>query len=81
MGSINGSENNKVIGFNLMVDVSVEGRTNILKKCAQTSLNSKCISSYKELIANMRVKAAAHFENYLNEFSDWFKTGKWCLNH
>lgn len=40
-----------------IADNSTESRRDILKKCAQTSLNSKIISKYKEFFADMVVKA------------------------
>lgn len=50
-----------------IADDTVEGRRDILKKCAQTSLNSKIISNYKEFFADMVVKAVEHLENDLNK--------------
>jgi T-complex protein 1 subunit eta len=50
-----------------IADDSVEGRREILKKCAQTSLNSKIISNYKEFFADMVVKAVEHLEDDLNK--------------
>jgi T-complex protein 1 subunit eta len=50
-----------------IADDSVEGRRDILKKCAQTSLNSKIISNYKEFFADMVVKAVEHLESDLNK--------------
>jgi T-complex protein 1 subunit eta len=38
-----------------IADESIEGRRDILKKCAQTSLNSKIISNYKEFFGDMVV--------------------------
>ena len=39
-----------------IADESIEGRRDILKKCAQTSLNSKIISNYKEFFADMLLR-------------------------
>ncbi len=50
-----------------IADDSVEGRRDILKKCAQTSLNSKIISNYKEFFADMVVKAVEHLESDLDK--------------
>ena len=50
-----------------IADDSVEGRRDILKKCAQTSLNSKIISNYKEFFANMVVNAVEHLEDNLDK--------------
>jgi T-complex protein 1 subunit eta len=50
-----------------IADDSVEGRRDILKKCAQTSLNSKIISNYKEFFADMVVKAVEHLEADLDK--------------
>ena len=50
-----------------IADDSVEGRREILKKCAQTSLNSKIISNYKEFFADMVVKAVEHLEDDLDK--------------
>ena len=50
-----------------IADDSVEGRREILKKCAQTSLNSKIISNYKEFFADMVVKAVEHLESDLDK--------------
>jgi T-complex protein 1 subunit eta len=44
-----------------------EGRREILKKCAQTSLNSKIISKYKEFFSEMVVKAVEHLEKDLDK--------------
>ena len=44
-----------------------EGRRDILKKCAQTSLNSKIISKYKEFFSEMVVKAVEHLESDLDK--------------
>jgi T-complex protein 1 subunit eta len=44
-----------------------EGRRDILKKCAQTSLNSKIISKYKEFFSEMVVKAIEHLETDLDK--------------
>ncbi len=50
-----------------IADDSVEGRRDILKKCAQTSLNSKIISNYKEFFGDMVVKAVEHLEADLDK--------------
>lgn len=50
-----------------IADESLEGRREILKKCAQTSLNSKIISNYKEFFADMVVKAVEHLEDDLDK--------------
>ena len=44
-----------------------EGRREILKKCAQTSLNSKIISKYKEFFSEMVVNAVEHLEEDLDK--------------
>jgi T-complex protein 1 subunit eta len=44
-----------------------EGRREILKKCAETSLNSKIISNYKEFFSEMVVKAVEHLEADLDK--------------
>lgn len=38
-----------------------------MKKCAQTSLNSKIISKYKEFFSEMVVKAVEHLEEDLDK--------------
>lgn len=50
-----------------IADESIEGRRDILKKCAQTSLNSKIISNYKEFFADMVVNAVEHLEDDLQK--------------
>ena len=50
-----------------IADDSIEGRRDILKKCAQTSLNSKIISNYKEFFGDMVVKAVEHLEDDLDK--------------
>jgi len=50
-----------------IADESVEGRRDILKKCAQTSLNSKIISNYKEFFGDMVVKAVESLEDDLDK--------------
>jgi T-complex protein 1 subunit eta len=50
-----------------IADESLEGRRDILKKCAQTSLNSKIISNYKEFFGDMVVKAVEHLEDDLDK--------------
>ncbi len=42
-------------------------RREILKKCAQTSLNSKIISKYKEFFSEMVVDAVEHLEADLDK--------------
>jgi T-complex protein 1 subunit eta len=44
-----------------------ESRREILKKCAQTSLNSKIISKYKEFFSEMVVQAVEHLESDLDK--------------
>jgi T-complex protein 1 subunit eta len=44
-----------------------EGRRDILKKCAETSLNSKIISKYKEFFSEMVVKAVEHLDTDLDK--------------
>ena len=44
-----------------------EGRRDILKKCSQTSLNSKIISKYKEFFSEMVVQAVEHLEEDLDK--------------
>ena len=48
-------------------DKTSEERTDLLKKCAQTSLNSKLISNYKEFFANMVVDAVQTLEQDLDK--------------
>ena len=50
-----------------IADDSVEGRREILKKCAETSLNSKIISNYKEFFGEMVVNAVEHLEDDLDK--------------
>lgn len=50
-----------------IADESIEGRREILKKCAETSLNSKIISNYKEFFGDMVVKAVEHLESDLDK--------------
>jgi T-complex protein 1 subunit eta len=50
-----------------IADESLEGRRDILKKCAQTSLNSKIISNYKEFFGDMVVSAVEHLEDDLDK--------------
>lgn len=50
-----------------IADESIEGRRDILKKCAQTSLNSKIISNYKEFFSDIVVKAVEHLEDDLDK--------------
>lgn len=50
-----------------IADDSQEGRRDILKKCAQTSLNSKIISKYKEFFSDMVVKAVEHLDKDLDK--------------
>ena len=50
-----------------IADDTVEGRREILKKCAETSLNSKIISNYKEFFADMVVRAVEHLESDLDK--------------
>jgi T-complex protein 1 subunit eta len=50
-----------------IADEDPAGRREILKKCGQTSLNSKIISKYKEFFADMVVKAVEHLEDDLDK--------------
>ena len=50
-----------------IADGSIEDRSDILKKCAMTTLNSKIISNYKEFFADMVVKAVEHLEDDLQK--------------
>lgn len=50
-----------------IADDSVESRREILKKCAETSLNSKIISNYKEFFGEMVVNAVEHLEDDLDK--------------
>lgn len=50
-----------------IADNTPEGRREILKKCAQTSLNSKIISKYKEFFSDMVVQAVELLEDDLNK--------------
>jgi T-complex protein 1 subunit eta len=50
-----------------IADEDLEARRDILKKCAQTSLNSKIISNYKEFFSDMVVKAVEHLESDLDK--------------
>jgi T-complex protein 1 subunit eta len=50
-----------------IADESPEARRDILKKCSQTSLNSKIISKYKEFFSDMVVKAVEHLEQDLDK--------------
>jgi T-complex protein 1 subunit eta len=50
-----------------IADKSPEERRDLLKKCAQTSLNSKIISKYKEFFAEMVVNAVEHLEQDLDK--------------
>ena len=42
-------------------------KRNILRKCAETSLNSKIISKYKEFFSEMVVNAVEHLESDLDK--------------
>ena len=44
-----------------------EGRREILRKCAETALNSKIIAKQKEFFSEMVVKAVEHLEQDLNK--------------
>lgn len=48
-------------------DKSAEERRDLLKKCAQTSLNSKIISKYKDFFSEMVVNAVEHLESDLDK--------------
>lgn len=50
-----------------IADTEKEERRDLLKKCAQTSLNSKIISNYKEFFSDMVVKAVEHLEENLDK--------------
>ena len=50
-----------------IADHSTEERRDLLKKCAQTSLNSKIISKYKEFFSEMVVNAVEHLEADLDK--------------
>jgi T-complex protein 1 subunit eta len=43
-------------------DKGAEEKRELLKKCAQTSLNSKIISKYKDFFSEMVVNAVEHLE-------------------
>eukprot|EP00117_Sycon_ciliatum_P035298 scpid75743/ scgid26790/ T-complex protein 1 subunit eta; CCT-eta len=47
--------------------MSGEEKTNVLRKCAETSLNSKLISNYKGFFSEMVVKAVEHLEDDLDK--------------
>ena len=48
-------------------DKEPEEKRELLKKCAQTSLNSKIISKYKEFFSEMVVNAVEHLESDLDK--------------
>jgi T-complex protein 1 subunit eta len=48
-------------------DKSPEEKRQLLKKCAETSLNSKIISKYKEFFSEMVVNAVEHLESDLDK--------------
>jgi T-complex protein 1 subunit eta len=48
-------------------DKDLVERRDLLKKCAQTSLNSKIISKYKEFFSEMVVNAVEHLEEDLDK--------------
>ncbi len=50
-----------------IADDDIKQRREILKKCAQTSLNSKIISKYKEFFSEMVVDAVEHLEADLDK--------------
>ena len=50
-----------------IADKSPEEKKDLLKKCAQTSLNSKIISRYKEFFSEMVVNAVEHLESDLDK--------------
>jgi T-complex protein 1 subunit eta len=50
-----------------ITDKEPEERRELLKKCAQTSLNSKIISKYKEFFSEMVVNAVSHLESDLDK--------------
>ena len=48
-------------------DKDAAEKRNILRKCAETSLNSKIISKYKEFFSEMVVNAVEHLESDLDK--------------
>ena len=46
---------------------SPEEKTELLRKCAETSLNSKLISAYKSFFSEMVVRAVQHLEGDLDK--------------
>lgn len=50
-----------------IIDKSPEEKTQLLRKCAETSLNSKIISKYKEFFSEMVVKAVEHLDQDLEK--------------
>ena len=50
-----------------IADHSPEERRELLKKCAETSLNSKIISKYKAFFSEMVVNAVEHLESDLDK--------------
>jgi T-complex protein 1 subunit eta len=50
-----------------IADDNQDARRDILKKCAETSLNSKIISKYKDFFSDMVVKAVEHLEDDLDK--------------
>jgi T-complex protein 1 subunit eta len=46
---------------------SPEEKRNLLIKCAETSLNSKLIASYKEFFSEIVVSAVEHLEDYMDK--------------
>jgi T-complex protein 1 subunit eta len=50
-----------------IIDKSPEEKRELLRKCAETSLNSKLISKYKEFFSEMVVDAVEHLEHNLDK--------------
>lgn len=48
-------------------DKTPEEKRALLRKCAETSLNSKIISKYKEFFSEMVVNAVTHLESDLDK--------------
>lgn len=50
-----------------IADKDVKERRELLKRCAETSLNSKIISKYKEFFSEMVVNAVEHLDKDLDK--------------
>jgi T-complex protein 1 subunit eta len=50
-----------------IIDKSPEEKRELLRKCAETSLNSKLISKYKEFFSEMVVNAVEHLDHNLDK--------------